>query len=614
MAEKIKKVKEKNKGKTKEAKNEKPKTEKQKKTKKKLTEQEQINIAFNILAIFCIGLFSAAIVTKMFQNDTFYTIKIGQLIRQNGIDYKDHFSWQSNLPYMYPHWLYDVIISLIYDYCGGFAGIYASTVVLSVILGITLFYADKRVSKNRVISLFMAIAQMYLMTDYVAARAQLVTFILFALTIIFIEKFLESPKKRYAFALILIPIIIANVHSAVFPFYFVLYLPYIGEYIICVLADSHLIHKIHQWELKRSIKSTNKKLKNAPKEKAEVYQKKLAELNKKVEISNSDFEKSLVKQADRRKNPYKIKLVRNDNVLKLVVIMCICFFTGFLTPIKDMPYTYTVRIMKGNTTSSISEHVPLTLIENKGIMVFIVGTIAFLAFTKIKIRLKDLFFLGGLTLLAFMTRRQVSMLALIGGMSTTKMIADFVDMYDKKGTDELTKYLTSLVGEIILVVFMLVISYCAYKPHANAPYVNESSYPVKAATWIKENLDYKNIRLYNDYNYGSYLLFQDIPVFIDSRCDLYTPEFNGTYNKEKKKYEGRDIFSDSINTSSISKYYENTFDEYGVTHLLIKKSSKLNMLLSKNDNYKQLYSDDQFVVIERENTTEDVAKTAEANN
>ena len=213
-----------------------------------------------------------------------------------------------------------------------------------------------------------------------------------------------------------------------------------------------------------------------------------------------------------------------------------------------------------------------------------------------------------------MTRRQVSMLALIGGMSTTKMIADFVDMYDKKGTDELTKYLTSLVGEIILVVFMLVISYCAYKPHANAPYVNESSYPVKAATWIKENLDYKNIRLYNDYNYGSYLLFQDIPVFIDSRCDLYTPEFNGTYNKEKKKYEGRDIFSDSINTSSISKYYENTFDEYGVTHLLIKKSSKLNMLLSKNDNYKQLYSDDQFVVIERENTTEDVAKTAEANN
>ena len=109
-------------------------------------------------------------------------------------------------------------------------------------------------------------------------------------------------------------------------------------------------------------------------------------------------------------------------------------------------------------------------------------------------------------------------------------------------------------------------------------------------------------------------MFQDIPVFIDSRCDLYTPEFNGTYNKEKKKYEGRDIFSDSINTSSISKYYENTFDEYGVTHLLIKKSSKLNMLLSKNDNYKQLYSDDQFVVIERENATEDVTKTAEANN
>ena len=31
---------------------------------------------------------------------------------------------------------------------------------------------------------------------------------------------------------------IANLHVAVWPFYFVLYLPYIGEYIIACLQDS----------------------------------------------------------------------------------------------------------------------------------------------------------------------------------------------------------------------------------------------------------------------------------------------------------------------------------------------------------------------------------------
>lgn len=85
--------------------------------KDKTKDKKSLILAFNILAIFCIAIFCIAIVPKAFQNDTFYTIKIGQLIRQNGIDYQDHFSWHEDLPYMYPHWLYDVIISLIFDFC-----------------------------------------------------------------------------------------------------------------------------------------------------------------------------------------------------------------------------------------------------------------------------------------------------------------------------------------------------------------------------------------------------------------------------------------------------------------------------------------------------------------
>lgn len=567
-----------------------------------MTEEDKkaMKTAFNVLAMVCIALFCFSVTPKYLQNDTFYTIKIGQLIRQNGIDYMDHFSWHENLGYLYPHWLYDVLSSYIYDFCNGFWGLYIATIIFSIIFGISMYITSKKICKSEAVSFAMAIGQIYMLRNYVAARAQLVTFILFTLTVFFIEKFLEKPKLRYAITLIAIPTLIANIHSAVFPFYFVLYLPYIGEYMLRVIMDWHLAHRIYQLYLNKSIKHTNNRLKKVEKEKAEVYQKKLAYLNKCVEESNNKYSKFVAKQNSRRKNPDKVKIERNDNTLKLMGIMLICIFTGLLTPLKDMPYTYTWRIMKGNTTKNVSEHLPLTLIDNKPLLISLAGTIALLAFTKVKIRMRDLFFISGLTLLALMTRRQVSMLAIFGGFVLARMITEIFEMYDKEGLDELLKYMTSISGEILTIILVFSLCYIQYKPRMKEEFINKSSYPVDATEWIKENIDTSKMKIFNDYNYGSYMLFKDIPVFIDSRCDLYTPEFNGEYNKKTKKFDGQDIFSDFMSVSSIGTYYETKFDEYEITHVITKNNSKINMFLSRDEEgYIQLFKDNDFVVYER---------------
>lgn len=572
--------------------------------KKKDTQKNKkmLNIAFNILAIFCIAVFCFALTPKEFQNDTFYTIKMGEIVREYGIDGEDHSSF-IDLPYTYPHWLYDVVISFIYDFLGGFTGIYISTIILSIILGILLYFTLKKITKNSLISFAMALGQMFLMKDYIAARAQLVTFILFVLTILFIENFLEKGKKRYLLGLIVIPILIANIHSAVFPFYFVLYLPYIGEYIVRLILDAHIVHKIYESYLNIKIKRTNSKLKKVSKEEATKYQNKLVKLNKTLEELNNKFEISKSKQADRRKRPYKLRIEKIDRVKWLILIMVICIFTGLLTPIGDMPYTYTLKIMKGNTTSSISEHLPLTLINNKPILISLAAFIALLIFSDTKIKLRDLFMVGGLTLLSLISRRQVSMLVLFGGIVFAKLITDLFSKYDKKGTLEVMNFMTTTIGEILTILFVFSISYYVYVPNANVAYINQSSYPVEAATWIKENLDYKNIRMFNDYNYGSYLLYQDIPVFIDSRCDLYTPEFNGEKG-EDGKYVGQDIFTDYMNVTGIAAYYETKFEEYNISHVITKANSKLNMLLSKDENYEEIYKDDYFKIYERETYNE----------
>ena len=389
--------------------------------------------------------------------------------------------------------------------------------------------------------------------------------------------------------LIIIPIIIANVHLAVWPFYFVLYLPYIVEYIIALLGESNLYYKITIKSKKHKIKKLT--LKNKPQEEIEELTQKIEELQTKQETAQSNRE-------NRREHPYKIVLKKENSIKYLILVMILCIFTGLLTPLGDTPYTYLPKTVEGNTMDSISEHLPLTLINDLKTLTVIVLFLLILIFTDTKIKLRDLFMLAGLVLMAFMSRRQVSMFVLIGGFIFAKLIVGLIEKYDKDGTEQAVKAITSFFGKIITILLGILISFMLYREKINSPIVSTSSYPVKACDYILENIDIENMRIFNEYNYGSYMLYRGIPVFIDSRADLYTPEFNGTKNEEGE-YEGRDIFSDYINVSNISTYYENKFEQYDITHVLIRKNSKLNMFLARDDNYTELYSDNNFVLYER---------------
>ena len=212
---------------------------------KKEDSQKIKNIKFHILAIFCIIIFCASICPVTMQNDTYYTIKIGEhIINTKTVDMQDQFSWHE-LPYTYPHWAYDVMIYLIYN-LGGFLGIFISTIVFACILGILMYCTNYKISKNKLISFAITIGGMFLIKDYIAARAQLVTFILLELTILLIENFLEKKKVGYAIGIIVISTAIANLHCAVWPFFFVIFLPYIAEYLIFTVIDAQPVYRIRK--------------------------------------------------------------------------------------------------------------------------------------------------------------------------------------------------------------------------------------------------------------------------------------------------------------------------------------------------------------------------------
>ena len=182
------------------------------------------------------------------------------------------------------------------------------------------------------------------------------------------------------------------------------------------------------------------------------------------------------------------------------------------------------------------------------------------------------------------------MLYFVAILVMNKIVCELIEMYDKDGINEILKYFTSIIGKIVIYSVFAVFMVFNIKQAQATEIVSPKSYPIAATEFIKNNLNVQEIKLFNEYNFGSYLLYQDIPVFIDSRADVYDPQFNGWED---------DIFRDFINITGACNDYEDKFEHYGITHLLIYRNSMLDKVLRLDTNYNELYKDDNFIIYQR---------------
>lgn len=492
---------------------------------------------FRILTVIGIIVLCIGVTLREFQNDTFYIIKLGDYIVHNGIDMLDHYSFIDGLSYTYPHWLYDVIIYFIY-YCFDYMGIYVSNIIFFIVLVSSIYYISLRYIKNEFICSFNSIGSIFLLYPFVTARSQLVSFILFIWEVYFILRLLDTGKKRYCIGLFLICLILANVHATIWPMYFILYLPFIFEELIYFL-------------------------------KGKIKDKKAKGIKLGIDGTVS-----------------KIRLIHSKYFKILLITMLLSIFVGLLSPSR-ICYTYVFKIMSGNSQSYIAEHAPMVLYENMFFTAMIMLLFIVLIFTKVKIRLSDLFMILGLAFMAISSNRNVSLFYLIGLFFVCKFCSEFMNLSGDKTLDILFNVICNKYVYIVLI--SIVICFGGYKFIQNSEdeFISEEAYPVNAVSYIKSNLDISNVRVFNDYNFGSYMLFEDIPVFIDSRSDLYMDEFNDL------EYDIFDDFMDIVTD------YEEKFDYYDINYVLEYTDSYLSLILYKDSNYKVIYEDDYFVLFER---------------
>ena len=374
----------------------------------------------------------------------------------------EHFSWHSNLKYTYPHWLYDVIIYLIYN-IGGMFGIYISTCIFAAILGIVFFSVNVKINKNQILSFFMTILGLYMLKSFIAARAQLVTYILFILQIYSMEKLLETGKKRYGIYLIIDSLLVANLHVAVWPFSFVLYLPYMAEYFIACLK--------------------------------------------------------------KKENNSKIIINKNPNT-KILIVFMIC----------------------------------------------------------------------GLIILMLYFGRQKSIFIIIGLICINRIISEFCNSHNSSIDKQLVEAIMRKSVIVIIIICFIIVDFCLIFEKRNDQYVDEKTYPVEMSNYILDyfkETGFYNVRIFNEYNYGSYLLYRGIPVFIDSRADLYSPEFNSGVN----------VFEDSESVGSFEMDIDEFVEKYNITHIILSNQSQLNKVLKKIEGtkYKLIKEDENFSFYKIEN-------------
>ena len=157
-----------------------------------MKQNKKLFVVFSLLIV----IFMVSIVNKSFQNDTFFTIPIGNYILENGISSEEQFAWHEGLVFTNSRWAFDVVIATIYN-VAGFAGIYAFTIVMASIIGLTLFCVLIKRKNNIILSLLITLVALYFSREALCARAQIISYLMFIIEIYFIETLLETQKKRY---------------------------------------------------------------------------------------------------------------------------------------------------------------------------------------------------------------------------------------------------------------------------------------------------------------------------------------------------------------------------------------------------------------------------------
>ena len=323
------------------------------------------NHAIIIIFSIVIFVFSASLVQKSFQNDTFFTIASGNKILSEGFYEDETFTWHEGLKYPNVRWIFDTITASMYNKFG-FLGIYVFVMFMAGITGDIIFFVFINKKVNVYMSFLYSIAMIFLIELFFAARGQIISIPIFILEYYFLNALLEKKQKRYIILIFILAVLLANAHASVFPMFFVIMAPYIAEIIV---SKAKFIH----------------------------------------------FENTRIKVETYAGSKY------------LIIAFVISLFAGLIAPNHYIAYTDLFYTVGSISSDFIAEMESLVVADEPFFVVMITIFISILLFFNNKIKLSDFLYIFGFTILTISTLRSILYFFIFAGFSLAMMVNEVIE-------------------------------------------------------------------------------------------------------------------------------------------------------------------------------------------
>ena len=265
-----------------------------------------------------------------------------------------------------------------------------------------------------------------------------------------------------------------------------------------------------------------------------------------------------------KSNRLSKKQLRKYLIVGIISILCISInihgFKMITYPYENMANTLMINTISEWRPTSLSD------INHYPYLILLVLILFIFLFSKKKINLIDLVLFG---ICVFLGLKSIRF------WPFTYIIMSYVvfNYIDRRNLDKGTESLMIIISLIIAVMFILRLDNIGKR--LNQRYLSNELVDV-----IKRE---KPNHLFNMYDYGGELIFNDIKVFIDGRADLYS------------KYN----YKDYINISTSKGDYVKLFNKYDFDYCLVNKNYSINTYLKYNNEYEVIYNNKNILLYKK---------------
>lgn len=466
-------------------------------------------------------------------SDVLWHIKTGDFILQNKYVPKvDVFSWHEGLNWIPHEWLYDVFLSIIYGK-SGLRGImlFAATILIARISFVTIYNVVIKKENIQAYAIFTSILPITIGYTWAVGRPlELTMIIILTNLVVFIKK---RKKIFYYLTLGLSSILVSNMHGGAI---WSLYAPIF----IMLMVDIAYFWKEQD--------------KNIKKEHKEAFLIKAKAILIGVLLS-------LI-------NPHGIKVY--DYFIKML-------FTG-----------------ASEATNTIPEWQPIVSISIIASLIFVAIFVSF-AFNK-KIKKLDKQALTKLLIISFwgvgmlsycrLTPIFIFTVLLWGYEFVKEFIIYIVKNFRLQKLFNISRIFITILGVFFIVLTLVMgIDWFKYYFTNDEETLLKDGFPYEGIKYLKENNI--NDKIYND-TWGSWMLFNDIPTFVDGRCDPFVKEFS----------PGNNQFVEVAHIDSLKDYLE-VFEKYDIEYVFIKYDKDTQILLESTGVWEAVVIEERAMLFKR---------------